>query len=213
MFSPCFTAVPTCTLAKAMHFENGHIYHVYNRGNNKQVIFPDKTFYHRFLEKLRKECKPVCEILAWCLMPNHFHLLLSANAASCEVAQQFQHGRVQRLSKTLGKTLSSYAQYMQRRRGVTGSIFQQKTKAKQISVDEGGTVAVNAKYLSSCFEYIHNNPVKAGMVSVPESWPYSSYADYAGLRAGTLCNKELAYQLLGINESFLLPNLTLSKQA
>lgn len=88
-----------------------------------------------------------------------------------------------------------------------------KKKAKQISVDEGGTVAVNAKYLSSCFEYIHNNPVKAGMVSVPESWPYSSYADYAGLRAGTLCNKELAYQLLGINESFLLPNLTLSKQA
>ncbi len=85
----------------------------------------------------------------------------------------------------------------------TGSVFQQKTKAKRISIEERGEVAVDSKYLADCFAYIHNNPVKAGLVSVPESWPYSSYADYAGLRAGTLCNKELAYQLLGINEGFL----------
>lgn len=205
--------MPTGILADVMHFDKGHIYHVYNRGNNKQIIFPDKTFYSRFVEKLRNECKPVCEILAWCLMPNHFHLLLSANAASCEAVQQPGFGGVQVLSKTLGKTLSSYAQYLQRRRNMTGSVFQQKTKAKRISIEERGEITVNSKYLARCFAYIHNNPVKAGLVSVPESWPYSSYPDYAGLRAGTLCNKDLAYQLLGVSEGFFLQNLTPSKPA
>jgi len=194
--------VAASTLVRPMHFDNGHIYHVYNRGNNKQIIFPDKTFYVRFLGKLRNECKPVCEILAWCLMPNHFHLLLFANAASCEVVQQSSHGGVQVLSKTLGKTLSSYAQYFQRRMNVTGSVFQQKTKAKRISVEEKGKIVVNEKYLADCFAYIHNNPVKAGLVNFPELWPFSSYTDFAQLRSGTLCNKELACQLLGVNADF-----------
>jgi putative transposase len=51
-------------------------------------------------------------------------------------------------------------------------------------------------YAMQCFDYIHNNPVKAGMVNRPEDWEFSSARDYAGLRNGTLCNYELAREVL-----------------
>ena len=50
------------------------------------------------------------------------------------------------------------------------------------------------------FHYIHDNPLKANLVSKLEDWIYSSFGDYAGLRNGNLCDKELASQLIGFNE-------------
>ena len=59
-----------------MNFSAGNIYHVYNRGNQKQLIFFKPENYVFFLRKMRKELLPYAEILTYCLMPNHFHWLL-----------------------------------------------------------------------------------------------------------------------------------------
>ena len=73
-----------------------------------------------------------------------------------------------------------------------GSLFQQKTKSKNLN--EG-----KINYAEQAFNYIHQNPVKAGLCKVMEEWEFSSYRDYAGLRTGKLCNKEFAAQLLEFN--------------
>lgn len=59
-----------------MHFESNHIYHIYNRGNNSQNIFFTRGNYLFFLQKIRKHILPYADVLAWCLMPNHFHLMV-----------------------------------------------------------------------------------------------------------------------------------------
>ncbi len=62
-----------------MHFEKGHMYHIYNHGNNRQKIFFKKENYHFFLGKLKTYILPYTDILAWCLMPNHFHVMVYIN--------------------------------------------------------------------------------------------------------------------------------------
>ena len=68
-----------------MDFAEGHIYHIYNRGNNSQMVFFTRENYLFFLEKLRKYILLHTDILAWCLMPNHFHLMISVNRIEIEI--------------------------------------------------------------------------------------------------------------------------------
>ena len=62
----------------------GNLLHVYNRGNNKQQIFFNEDNYQFFTDKAKKQIAAVADVLAWCLMPNHFHFLLHANEHSCK---------------------------------------------------------------------------------------------------------------------------------
>lgn len=188
-----------------MYFEEGHVYHVYNKGNNAARIFFTEENYLFFLRKIRKEIKPICELLAYCLMPNHFHFMLQATAKSCETTKQ----DIPVLARKLGTLLSSYSQAINKQQNTTGSLFQQKTKAKYLrqtnsirpTAQSGQTVI--ADYALACFFYIHNNPVKANLVKKAQEWQYSSYADYLDLRNGTLCNKKLAFEILGIEKESL----------
>ena len=63
----------------AMILEKGHLYHIYNQGNNRQRIFLERANYLFFLEKIRNHVLPYADLLAWCLMPNHFHLMVQVN--------------------------------------------------------------------------------------------------------------------------------------
>ena len=62
-----------------MIFEKGYLYHIYNQGNNKQNIFYNRDNYLFFLKKVNVHILPYADVLAWCLMPNHFHLMLLVN--------------------------------------------------------------------------------------------------------------------------------------
>ena len=164
-----------------MHLQPGHTYHIYNRGNNRQRIFFSPENYLYFLAKLRKYLVPQARILAWCLMPNHFHLLVQvreeASPVTCGAA-----------FRTL---LSSYTRAIQRQESRTGSLFQQQTQAR--NVVDGDT-----SYAGICFCYIHQNPLRAGLVNDLANWVWSSFVDYAGLRSGSLCDKEKARLLLDV---------------
>ena len=67
-----------------MQFETGYLYHIYNQGNNRQKIFFDRENYLLFLKKIRSHVKPYCDVLAWALLPNHFHLMVKVNECGSE---------------------------------------------------------------------------------------------------------------------------------
>ncbi len=181
-----------------MQLSEGYIYHVYNRGNNKQPIFFSDENYLYFLKGIQKTIAPYCDILCWCLMPNHFHFLIHANADSVIEIKDGSFPR-QQFSQSIKQLLSSYTKAINKQKGFTGSLFQQKTKA--ICVTD-----TDQFYSATIFHYVHQNPMKGGLVKRMEDWNYSSFKDYIGLRNGKLCNKQLAFELLDLDSKTLYEN-------
>jgi putative transposase len=175
-------------------------YHIYNRGNNRQPIFFNPGNYLFFLKKLRAQVLPVADILAYCLMPNYFHLIIHANENSIKERKSFGGKPMQELAYRLGQLQSSYAQAINKQNNTTGSLFQQKTKCKILTGEEEGK---RVNYLANCLHYIHYNPKQAGLVNILSDWPYSSYTDYREIRNGTLCNKALLFQLTGLTAALI----------
>ncbi|MEP7110357.1 MAG: hypothetical protein ABI760_20345 [Ferruginibacter sp.] len=172
-----------------MKFPIEGCYHVYNRGNNKQQIFFCREDYLQFLVRCHKYIAPRSEILAWCLMPNHFHFLLQVNAMG--LAPYRQGGNeMPFISNGFQLLESSYAKRINTMYNRTGSLFQQKTKSKWMADDS---------YSVTAFWYTHFNPVEAGYVKRMQDWEYSSYLDFCYARKTTLCNVELAKKMFGLS--------------
>ena len=102
-----------------MTIADSGIYHIYNRGNNQQKIFFNDGNYLYFLQKCHKYIKPLSEILAWCLMPTHFHFLLEISEKSL---LSFKSGGISMPAITNGFRLlqSSYAKGINKQQGRTG---------------------------------------------------------------------------------------------
>ncbi|HEV8080170.1 MAG TPA: hypothetical protein VGP43_05625 [Chitinophagaceae bacterium] len=174
-----------------MNFTPDNLYHVYNQGNNKQIIFSSQEEYFIFLRLMRKYISPHAEIIAYCLMPNHFHLLIYVDERVSVIVKQGGL-LIDQLTNGFRKSLSGYARIYNKHYNKTGSVFRQKTKVKCLSDAPDGSAYSLQDYYFNCFHYIHQNPLRAGIVKRLEDWEFSSFNDYAGLRNGTLCNKNLA---------------------
>lgn len=163
-----------------MHFEEGNLYHIYNQGNNKQEVFFDIKEYFFFLWLIRKNLLPYCELIVYCLMPNHFHLMIYADQRCSSKIKQGGLS-IDPITNSFRKILSSYTRVKNEKTGNSGSVFRQKTKAKSLSDMEvmQGDMHSISDYYQNCFYYIHQNPLRAGLVSGLEEWLYSSYLDYA----------------------------------
>lgn len=174
-----------------MQLSEGNIYHIYNRGNYKQqIFFSDENYFH-FLNLTNKYLSPSADILAWCLMPNHFHFLIHANEKSIFPVQGSPMP-VLSFSFGIRMLLSSYTKAINKAMGRHGNLFQQRTKSKLVNIPQ-------KNYAETAFHYIHQNPLKAGLVNKLEDWQFSSFKDYCNLRNGKLCNKTIAFQKLNIN--------------
>ncbi len=143
-------------------------YHLYNRGNNRERTFYERENYGFFLRRLRKYIVPILDVVAYCLMPTHYHLLVLLKEAD--------------LSHRMQLFSISYTKAMNKRYDRVGALFQGAFQAKH--VDENN-------YLVHLSRYIHLNPVMAGLVERPEDWEFSSYREYIGLRGGTLPKPEI----------------------
>lgn len=146
-------------------FQEGHVYHVYNRGVNRQSIFFCEENWGFMLRLFRRYFVPdLVDILAYGLMPNHYHLMvrLKVDDFGEQVMQPWS---------------VSYTKAVNKQQGRVGPIFQGPFQAVHVSRDE------QMMHLS---RYIHRNPVDAGLVATAEAWSFSSYKDYIGLREGTL---------------------------
>jgi putative transposase len=193
-----------------MTFTPNSIFHIYNQGNNRERIFFRDENYLYFLRKMRVYLMPNGQLLCYCLMPNHFHWLfyveqLSVLIPAEENTRDIPVTKERTLNDAIAILLRSYTQAVNKQENRSGSLFRKHTKAKDGWEDPNlppwhpqyALVLKNWElYGATCFQYIHNNPVKAGLVAEETQWPWSSAPDYAGIRDGTLCNQKLAKTLL-----------------
>ncbi|MFW6275215.1 MAG: transposase, partial [bacterium] len=187
-----------------MIFEERKLYHVYNQGNNCQKIFYCRKNYLFFLRKIRQHILPHCDILAWCLMPNHFHLMVYVKNIDMVVRQQqgaasegFTSSETltnstRSLNQSVGLMLRSYTRAINKQEKISGSLFRKETKAECLNPSgniapsffntQAGTL-VNVydsgkEYPQICFDYIHNNPLASNLVKNIDDWEFSSAKDY-----------------------------------
>lgn len=193
-----------------MEFEADHIFHIFNRGNNSQRLFFTRDNYLFFIEKIRTHVLPHADILAWCLMPTHFHLMVHVNDLHMERIEQVTPSHLLNKTRSFNDSIAillrSYTRAIHKQENRTGSLFQNRTKAICLTCNDGISLAwfqskygamihvdyPEKAYAQVCFDYIHANPVKDMLVSEMEEWEFSSARDYASLRNGTLVNKERA---------------------
>ena len=192
-----------------MQFETGHLFHIYNQGNNRQKIFLVRENYLFFLKKIRVHVLPLADILAWCLMSNHFHLMVYVNRVEVEVSPGATQSRtrtdqITSFNKSLGIMLASYTRAINKEQNWSGSLFRCETKAVCLTDTKG--ISPNwitemeitqyiidtpkKEYPNVCFRYILNNPVKDGLVKRADDWEFSSYLDFMGMRNGKLINRD-----------------------
>lgn len=180
---------------RVVPFVNGSYYHLYNRGVEKRSVFTSERDYQRFLQTLfyyqfsnlkfrfSRRNSPFnknfdqypksTEVICYCLMPNHFHLL---------VRQLKESG----VHKFMQKTLNSYTKYFNTKNKRVGSLFQGTFKAVPIESDE---------QLMHVSRYIHLNPYVSGLTQDLKLYSNSSYLAYIGLENNPLCAQESVLSL------------------
>jgi REP element-mobilizing transposase RayT len=130
------------------------IYHVYSRGNRREAIFEDDADHDLYLDLLRRAVKRTgWHAMAYCLMRNHFHLLIETREPNLAAGMQWLEG--------------CYAQAFNRRHRYVGHVFQERYGAKRIRYDAQFWTVVR---------YIARNPVEAGLCNQPDGWRWSSFA-------------------------------------
>jgi putative transposase len=149
----------------------GGLYHVIARGNDRQLIYLDDDDRRRFLELLGQAVERyrlLCH--SYCLMDNHYHLLLETPLANLSLAMRQLNGL--------------YAQHFNRRSGRCGHVFQSRFRAILIQKES---------HLMRTARYIVRNPVRARICGHPGEWPWSSYNALVGraARERFLCTEEL----------------------
>jgi REP element-mobilizing transposase RayT len=150
------------------------IYHVVMRGINKQQLFEEDEDYSKLLDLLRNYKEQISfEIYAYCLMGNHFHLLIK------EGKEDVGH-----IMKRIGASFVYWYNWKYQR---SGHLFQDRFKSEPVETDA---------YLVTVIRYIHQNPVVAGLCALPKQYPYSSYKDYLDLETESLIDRERVFELV-----------------
>jgi len=146
-----------------MQFEKTHIYHIYNQGNNRQKIFFDRENYLFFLRKVGIYILPYADIIAWCLMPNHFHFMVLVNHEELpldSLAKESEESvglteesvgvtpshtdtghlvKLRTFNDSIGIMLRSYTRAINKQRNWSGKLFREATKAECVTCTDGIT--------------------------------------------------------------------------
>ena len=155
-------------------------YHIIQRGNNRNPIFFSDEDYLFFLEVLREaKTKHPCLIYSYCLMANHFHLLVEPQ----------EKENVSFLMKLLG---AKYVHYVNRTYKRTGTLWEGRFRCSLIDEE---------LYFLSCLHYIEMNPLRAGIVTSPELYRWSSYRFRALGKKSPILDLDPWYNSLGSNET------------
>lgn len=153
------------------------IYHVMLRGINRQDIFEDDEDRYKFLQCLSNLIEPydergyripaLCSIFAYCLMPNHVHLLLQE--------------KQEKLGEVVKRITIAYAYYFNRKYQRNGHLFQDRYRSEPVD---------DIKYFMTLLRYIHLNPVHAGLSASTEDYSWSSWHEYEKKNTGMIdvCN-------------------------
>jgi len=126
-------------------------------------------------------------------MPNHFHILVHLTETSIK-PKRIGSLESTEINNAIRSLLSSYTAAINKQYSFTGSLFQQNTKYKPLS-------KANNDYAFTCFNYIHQNPLRAGLVRKLEDLNYSSFKEYIDPTVQGICTKQVAYELMDINSN------------
>ena len=143
----------------------GCCYHIFNRGINRENIFVEEDNYRYFLELFAKHILPIADLYAYCLLPNHFHLLVRIKTEIDLTGFENLSG-LPRPSQKFSNLFNAYAKAFNKRYNRTGSLFQRPFRR---------VVVTSNAQLFHLVTYIHRNPEKHGLVDDFQDWPYSSY--------------------------------------
>lgn len=146
-------------MPRRIPFEENQYYHIYNRWLNKQTLFHSQKDFERFLRYMSEQYeiyKDNVWIIAYCLLPNHFHFVLKNKKIGFNI------------SNFIGKISSSYSKYLWSKYGTTRwqQIFESRFKSKHLS---------DSNYLSQCIQYVEFNPIKHKLVKNIDDRVFSSY--------------------------------------
>ena len=162
---------------QARAFSESGYYHVINRGIGRQILFEDGDDYLRFLDTLKRyKEEEHFELICYCLMENHFHLLVHTETG---------------LDRIMKRICCSYAYYYNEKYGRSGHLFQERYRSEAIKDD---------KQLLAAVRYIHNNPQKAGICR-REEYTWSSWREY--VERATIVRPDLVLDIVGGKEAFL----------
>ncbi len=142
---------------KLEKIEKEHYYHIFNRGINSAAIFQDENNMWYFLKLIEKHLKGKVEVLAYCLMSNHFHLVVKIVSEEKSATQAFSN------------LFNAYAKAYNKQQNRTGSLFEKHFKRKKI-IDES--------YLKNLILYVHKNPENHNMVKSFLDYKFTSFKNY-----------------------------------
>jgi len=150
---------------------HGNYYHIYNRGNNGIDIFLETENYYHFLRLYSKYIEPIAETFAWCLLKNHFHVLVRIKEKEEINTTELSYSTVENPkiidpSRQFSHFFNAYTQAINKRHNRTGSLFERTFERKLVSSEI---------YFQQLIFYIHNNPVHHGFVEKMSFYPWSSY--------------------------------------
>jgi putative transposase len=168
-------------------FESGQYYHIYNRGNNKENIFIEEKNYNYFLEKMKKYLLPIVDVYAYCLLKNHFHIVLRIKEK-----EQLPEKLKEKIHLPFSNFFNSYSKSINTAYNRRGSLFQEHLQRNRIE---------NEEYLKQLIIYVHLNPVKHKFKNSFEKYLHSSYRSFLSNKE-TSIDRDFILELFGGLENF-----------
>jgi len=161
-------------------FEDGNYFHVFNRGNNKENIFKEEINYQYFITLIKKYLLEICDIYAYCLLPNHFHLLLKVKDFNL-LPDIYKIGK-KKIHQPFSNLFNSYSKSINTKYNRTGSLFQEHLHRNKIQSEN---------YIKELILYIHLNPEKHLIHNDFSKYNHSSYKAYLSLERSLLKRDEI----------------------
>ena len=147
----------------------GSYYHIFNRGINSQRIFFTDDNYRYFLKLMDKNLLGYMKIIAYSLLPNHFHLVIKANDSLNSGSSVNEREIGKNISRQFRKIFISFSQAINKQEKRTGSLFEKNFKRIEINEHE---------YLQYLIFYVHYNPEKHGITANFRNYKYNSFQTY-----------------------------------
>lgn len=132
-----------------------YIHHIMVQGIDREYIFQKEKYKKYYMKQINEKSEEI-QLIACCIMDNHAHLLVYSED-------------INKISKYMQKINTSFAKIYNSQENRVGYVFRDRYKSENIT---------NIRYLKVCIAYIHNNPVKAGIVKQPNQYKYSTYNKY-----------------------------------
>ena len=172
--------------------EPNKVYHILNRGNDYQPIFQDGEDYLKFLSLLIRYTQEIGVIIAYALMPNHFHLICQTNRES-EIPPRLRKAK-NTLGNSFGHLQNAYAKYYNHRHRHIGSLFEKGFERYEIQ---------DRDYLRNCIIYLHLNSTKHRIAGNFQQYPWTSYQQILNEEGTALVDYQLHLALFGGKEQFI----------